>query len=168
MPELELNYPTITGPANVQYTCQVDGFAYGVDVPESSSSTDYTNEAAKSLCEVINLTLELEGVGAYAPRESYAPSQAELDKLRFEKRAIDHERLSAEFGAWNLGRIRSGECTPGEIDEWLESTEISKILAQLRRYSFELAISSIEALPLVGPTTTEFKAVWTAKLEAVL
>lgn len=168
MPELELNYLIVDGPLNVQYTCQVAGFLHGVDIPDGESSADHADAAATSLCHVINVTLGLEGEDVFTLRESYRPTQSQLDQLRFERRSSEHERLSAEFGAWNLGRVRSGEFTPQEIDEWLDSPPITKILAQLRRYSFEMAISSIQSLPISGPTTQEFKDVWIPKLEAAI
>lgn len=94
------------------------------------------------------------------------PDQSALDLQWFEARRLAHDRLSSEFGAWNLARVRSGEFSPLEIDDWLDSPPITKILAQLRRYSFEMAVASIQALPVEGPTTEEFKSVWIPKLQA--
>lgn len=97
-----------------------------------------------------------------------APMQVDLDKARFARRQAAHESLSTEFGAWNLGRVRAGQFTGQEIDDWLETDAIRRILSQLRRFSFEAAIAGIQALPLEGPTTQEFKDVWVPKLQAAL
>lgn len=165
MLELELTYPLATGPVGVAYNSH--GTSVTLELAPGETSADRALEAAYLLRQQIldSGGPELVLRDSYPPQQ---PDQAELDRLRFERRAIAHGILSAEFGAWNLGRVRRGEFTPLEIDAWLSSGPIRTILDKLRLYSFEVALALIAALPLGGPTTAEFKTVWTAKLEAAL
>ena len=167
MSDINLTYPRITGPAHVEYTCDVSGFTHGHGLAEGQTADDYAPTAAQSLCAVINKHLRLEGDDAYIPRESYAPTQEELDIARYERRAKAYEALSVEFGAWNLGRVRSGEISPQDMTTWLRSTECEDVLAYLRLLMFEAAIATIPTMAGVG-ATEDFKQTWTAKLQAEL
>lgn len=172
---LDITYEETLGPGSVffgalDYQPQefkgTEGYVI-LSLDEGQSASSRAKEAAillrRQIIDAGGPQLEL--------REEYSPQevdQAERDRQRFERRALAHNRLSAEFGAWNLGRVRRGEFTPLEIDAWLSSTPIRTILDKLRLYSFEVALALIAALPLGGPTTAEFKSTWSAKLEAEL
>lgn len=165
MPVLELIYDR-SATEHVKYSCSVPGFVNGVDL-DGQTADSYAPIAAASLCAEINRALELEGDDAYTPRESYAPTQEELDIARYERRAMVHDRLRNEFGAYNLGRVRSGEISPQDMAAWLRSTECEDVLSYLRLLMFEAAIAKIPTMSGVG-ATEDFKSVWVSKLQAEL
>lgn len=93
--------------------------------------------------------------------------QATIDALTYARRAKAHDRLRNEFGAYNLGRVRTGEISPQDMSSWLRSEECEDVLAYLRLLMFEAAITRIGTMSGVG-ATADFKTVWTAKLETEL
>lgn len=176
MPILELNYLAQIG-GRASYIVANPGYS-GILSTWLALAEDETAESrALDAAQILAEQLEALFRETWTVAESYPPTplpeppeptQAELDKARFERRAIAHAQLSAEFGAWNLGRVRSGEFTGQQIDDWLMEPEIRGILDRLRLYSFERAIAQIQALPIEGCTTQAFKNEWVPKLQAAL
>lgn len=168
MPELPLTYDrNAIGPTVLEYSTTVAWNSHGGILSDGQSADDYAPVAAAELCRAINEEQGLEGEDAYTPRESYEPTQEELDVLRYQRRAAAFERLRNEFGAYNLGRVRSGEISPQDMAAWLRSTECEDVLAYLRLLMFEAAIATIPTMTGVG-ATEDFKQTWVAKLQAEL
>lgn len=168
MPELPLTYDrNAIGPTVLEYSTTVAWNSHSGILSDGQSADDYAPVAAAELCRAINEEQGLEGEDAYTPRESYAPTQVEIDAAMYARRGAAHDRLRNEFGAYNLGRVRSGEISPQDMAAWLRSTECEDVLAYLRLLMFEAAIGAIQQMTGVG-ATEDFKQVWTAKLQAEL
>ncbi len=168
MPNLQLTYDrNFVGPGHLEYATPDAWNTHGAILAEGQSADSYAPIAAAELCRAINEDLGLEGDAAYTPRESYEPTQEEIDVARYQRRAVAFERLRNEFGAYNLGRVRSGEISPQDMAAWLRSPECEDALAYLRLLMFEAVIGAISSMSGVG-ATEDFKIVWTAKLTAEL
>lgn len=140
MPNLILTYPLVTGPANVQYACQVVGFSHGVDVPEGYSSTNYADEAERSLCDAINSTLE-EGAEQYSPPGQLERKFAESLALAGVDSAYIPGRIMAWWRAYNEVQLEEGTWTPQEFAVFMGG--ISQVLILLNALAYGTVVSTI-------------------------
>lgn len=93
------------------------------------------------------------------------PSQFDLDKARYEKRAAVKNDLIAYMAADNMSRVRSGVWTVPQLMSLMDDPAVSAANAYMSTLSFELAAQAIEsaATPLLTP---EIRADWVARLQA--
>lgn len=93
------------------------------------------------------------------------PSQFDLDKARYEKRAAVKNDLIAYMAADNMGRVRSGAWTVPQLMSLMDDPAVSGANAYMGTLSFELAAQAIAtaATPLLTP---EIRADWVGKLQA--
>lgn len=92
------------------------------------------------------------------------PTQFELDKSRYKKRAAVKDELLAWMAADNMSRVRSGAWTVADLTGLLDDPAVVAANALMGTLSFELASAQIAAAttPLL---TAEIKAEWIARLE---
>ncbi|WP_288077870.1 hypothetical protein [Pseudomonas sp.] len=94
-----------------------------------------------------------------------APTQLELDSIRFSKRASAKDFLIAYMAADNVSRVRSGAWTVQDLSALMADPELVSLLNHINTLSFELAAVMVSGLsnPLI---TSAIKADWIAKLQA--
>ena len=99
--------------------------------------------------------------------EAAARAARTQDSVYYQRRGYAYDRLRAEFSSYNKARVVAQECTPAEMNTWLDTEESQGVFASMRTLNFSAAITKINAM--VDPlATTEFKSFWTAKLTAEL
>jgi hypothetical protein len=93
------------------------------------------------------------------------PTQLELDKAKYMKRAAVLNGMIAEMASENIGRVRSGLWTVEQLTGLTQDVQIKEILTDLVALSFEIAYGKIDAVtnPLI---TSDIKTAWKAKLAA--
>lgn len=93
------------------------------------------------------------------------PTQFELDKNRYQKRAGVQAELMSWMAADNMSRVRSGVWTVQQLTSLLSDPAVQAAQTYMSTLSYELAAQSIAAAttPLLTP---EIKAAWIAKLQA--
>lgn len=106
----------------------------------------------------------------------HTPTQTEIDEaavraarspysVLYGRKEAAYQRLKAEFGSYNSGRVVAGECTAEELGAFLDSTEAQSVFQSLRALNFPAAAAKIAAM--TEPLATEaFKAHWIAKVSA--
>lgn len=93
------------------------------------------------------------------------PTQLELDRIRYSKRADAISRMLAEMAAENMDRIRMGVWTVPQLISLTQDAQIKEILTDIYSLSFEIAYSKVDGVtnPLI---TSSIKTIWKAKLAA--
>lgn len=87
--------------------------------------------------------------------------------VAYSRREAAYQRLKAEFGAYNGGRVAAGECTAAEMGAFLDSAEAQSVFQSLRALNFAGAITKINAMTETLATQA-FKDHWAAKVGAEL
>lgn len=92
------------------------------------------------------------------------PSQFEIDRARYSKRAEAKDGLLAFMAADNMSRVRSGEWTVQQLTSLISDPAVAAANSYMSTLSFELAAQAIQAAttPLLTP---EIKALWVGKLQ---
>lgn len=93
------------------------------------------------------------------------PSQFDLDRARYEKRAAAKDGLLAYMAADNMSRVRSGAWTVPQLMSLLDDPAVAAANAYMSTLSYELAAQAIAsaATPLLTPA---IRADWAGKLQA--
>jgi hypothetical protein len=92
-----------------------------------------------------------------------APTAYEADVARFTARAAVKDRLMAEMAADNVGRLRAGVWTVGDLESLMADPALTAARGYMDTLSFELAHGAVEACahPLMTP---EIRQGWLDKL----
>ena len=93
------------------------------------------------------------------------PSQFDLDKARYEKRAAVKNELIAYMAADNMSRVRSGVWTVPQLMSLMDDPAVSAANAYMGTLSFELAAQAIENAE-TQLLTPEIRTDWVGKLQA--
>lgn len=98
------------------------------------------------------------------PPAPKGPSQFEIDKARYSKRAAVKDELIAYMAADNMSRVRSGQWTVAELTGLMNDPDVSAATAYMGTLSYELAAQAIAnaQTPLM---TTEIKSALVSKLQ---
>jgi hypothetical protein len=99
------------------------------------------------------------------PTPPSEPTQQQLDRQRFARRAAAKDGLLAEMAADNMGRVRSGAWSVSDLTSLMGDPGVKTTLDLIGTLSFELAAQALSAIshPLLTP---EIKAAWGARLAA--
>jgi len=105
-----------------------------------------------------NLRNEFNNVSNYV-----APTQAEIDALKYSKRAEARNKIIVEMATENMERIRAGTWTVPQLIELTQDVQLKEILLDLNSLSFEIAYGKIDSIsnPLI---TSDIKTNWKNKL----
>lgn len=92
------------------------------------------------------------------------PTQFELDRLRYKRRAEVQAELIAWMAADNMSRVRAGVWTVADLTSLMADPALTSANAYMQTLSYELAAQAIvqSANPLLTP---EIKGAWVAKLQ---
>ena len=93
----------------------------------------------------------------------YTPSQAELDKIKYLKRAASLSQIIAEMAVENVERVRSGLWTVEQLTGLTQDLQLKEILTDLYSLSFEIAYTKIDGISNIL-ITQDIKNNWKAKL----
>lgn len=75
-----------------------------------------------------------------------APSQEEIDKAKYEKRASALGKIISQMATNNMARVRSGAWTVPQLISLTQDPQLKEILTDLYALSFEIAYSKIDAI----------------------
>lgn len=97
------------------------------------------------------------------PPHSPAPTQFELDQVRYRQRAAAYGELMSWMSADNMSRVRTGVWSLPELKSLMGDPAVLAAQAYMSMLSYELAAQSITeaTTPLLTP---DIKATWLAKL----
>ena len=126
----------------------------GAQIPESILQKDWTEYLAW-----------LEEGNAPQPAQEYStPTQFELDRRRYKRRAEVQSELIAWMAADNMSRVRSGVWTVADLTILMADPALTAANAYMQTLSYELAAQAIaqSTNPLLTP---EIKGAWVAKLQ---
>lgn len=100
----------------------------------------------------------------YPTPEVVVPSQFDLDKARYEKRAAVKDSLLAYMAADNMHRVRTGEWSVSDLTGLLADPAVAAANQFMSTLSFELAAQAIAtaSTPLL---TSAIKGDWIARLQ---
>ena len=126
----------------------------GAQIPESILQKDW-----------IEYLAWLKEGNAPQPAQEYStPTQFEIDRLRYKKRADAQSDLIAWMAADNMSRVRSGVWTVADLTSLMSDPAVTAAQAYMGTLSYELAAQSIMQAthPLLTP---EIKGAWVGKLQ---
>lgn len=95
------------------------------------------------------------------------PTQHELDRSRYLRRAAVRDTLLADMAADNMARVRAGTWTVGDLQALMADPQTKVVIDLINALSFEMAIAALNASPN-ALLTPEIKAGWVAKLQSHL
>ena len=96
---------------------------------------------------------------------TYTPTQSELDKIKYSKRASVIPEIMSQMATENMDRVRAGTWTVSQLIGLTQDAQLKEILTDLYSLSFEIAYGKIDGIAN-SIVTTEIKNGWKAKLAA--